>query len=68
VWGAPFSPDGKTIVTGSADGTVRLWYADLNDTIDDLCRRLPRDLTEEEREQYGITGGEPTCPNAAPAP
>jgi WD40 repeat protein len=57
-----WSPDGRIVVTASWDNTFRLWYVDINDTIADLCARLPRDLTAEEREQYGITDEGPTCP------
>lgn len=42
--------------------TARLWDVDYHATIATLCSRLHRDLTEEERAQYGITDGTPTCP------
>lgn len=29
------------------------------------CQRLPRDFTAEERQQFGITDNEPTCPQFA---
>lgn len=62
VSGVAFSPDGRTVVTASWDGTFRLWYTDIHSTIKLLCGRLLRDLTAEERAQYGITGEGATCP------
>ncbi|MEO8288910.1 MAG: helix-turn-helix domain-containing protein [Chloroflexota bacterium] len=56
-----FSPDGKYILTVSNDNTARLWHSDLRDTITYVCGLLTRDLTPEERTQYGITGQQPTC-------
>jgi WD40 repeat protein len=57
-----FSHDGKLILTGSDDKTARLWHVDYHDTIRDLCRRLIRDLTEDERIEYNISDTTPTCP------
>jgi WD40 repeat protein len=38
---ANFSPDGKQIVSASADNTVKLWKVEtLDELIDRACRRL----------------------------
>ena len=57
-----FSPDGKYILTASSDGTARLWLTDLHDTIRAVCALLTRDLTPEERMQFGLSDQGPTCP------
>jgi len=57
-----FSPDGKYILTASQDGTARLWLTDLDDTIRSVCSLLTRDMTPEERTQFGISDQKPTCP------
>jgi WD40 repeat protein/transcriptional regulator with XRE-family HTH domain len=57
-----FSSDGKYILTASSDGTARLWLADLHDAIRAVCALLTRDLTSEERVQFGISDQGPTCP------
>ena len=56
-----FSPDGKSILTASQDGTARLWLVDLQDNIHAVCAALTRDLTPEERTQFGITDPSSTC-------
>ncbi len=57
-----FCHDGKYVLTGSADHTARLWRIDYHDTVRYLCSLLTRDLTPEERAQYGIADQGPTCP------
>jgi len=57
-----FSSDGKFILTASNDNTARLWLTDLDDTIQAVCALLTRDLTLEERTQFGISDQDPTCP------
>ncbi len=64
VYGVAFSLDERYVFTGSADNTVRRWDIDYHTTIDDLCGRLLRDITEQERAQYGIADDGPTCPVA----
>ncbi|HJR78630.1 MAG TPA: cytochrome D1 domain-containing protein [Anaerolineales bacterium] len=57
-----FSPDGNYILTASFDGTARLWFTEIKDTVDTVCALLTRDLTDEERVQFGIPDQDPTCP------
>ena len=57
-----FSPDGRFVLTGSDDTTARTWDIDYHTTLNDLCSRLVRDFTPDERAQFGITDSDPTCP------
>jgi len=50
------------VLTGSFDDTARLWDLDVHDTIRAVYSRLLRDLTDDERVQYGINDKTPTCP------
>jgi WD40 repeat protein/serine/threonine protein kinase/DNA-binding XRE family transcriptional regulator len=56
-----FSPDGTHFLTGAGEVTASLWPTDYHDTIRYLCGVLTRDMTPEERSQYGIAGDGPTC-------
>jgi WD40 repeat protein len=58
---AAYSPDGRFIVTASADRTARIWEADYRDFIAYACTRVFRDFTPQERALYGIDDT-PTCP------
>jgi WD40 repeat protein len=58
-----FSLDGKYILTASFDGIARLWFTDFHETIGAVCALVTRDLTSEERVQFGITDPGPTCPS-----
>jgi WD40 repeat protein len=57
------SPDGAWLATACEDGAARVFPLRPEDLIGEACRRLSRNLTEEEWRQY--LGGEPyrkTCP------
>jgi WD40 repeat protein len=64
VWSAMFSPDGKRVVTASADGTARVWDVEAipkGDLFQIACAWLPdHDLTDLARD-YALIDLEPIC-------
>jgi hypothetical protein len=50
------------MLTGNDNDMVLLWDVDYHTTMAYLCSRLLRDLTDDERMQYGISDTTPTCP------
>lgn len=52
VYNAPFSLDGKQIVTVNNDGTARVFAVYVEDLIASAQSRVTRKLTCEERAQY----------------
>jgi WD40 repeat protein/transcriptional regulator with XRE-family HTH domain len=55
------APDNRFICTASGDRTVRQWNIDTQSAARELCGRLERDFTPEERARYGIPDDAPTC-------
>jgi WD40 repeat protein len=61
VHSAVFAPDGRTVLVAANDGLARRYDVDYQGTVQYLCRRLQRDLSEEEQAQYEINGEVTTC-------
>jgi hypothetical protein len=52
------------VVSGSEDGTARVWPWVPEDLINEACARLPRNFSQTEWQQYlGIEPYRATCPN-----
>ena len=47
-----FSPDGNTLVSGSADRTVRTWRINAAELADIICKTVTRKLTPDEWEKF----------------
>jgi len=60
---AQFSADGKSVLTTSEKGTVRQWPCDSCRPIEEIAaevtRRVGRELTDQERERFGIPTPQP---------
>jgi len=50
--GTVTSPDGKKLVSASADGTLMLWNLDFNVWQTEACEIVGRNLTPAEWEDY----------------
>jgi WD40 repeat protein len=58
------SPDGKYLATADDQGVVHTWFLRPDDLIDEACRRLTRNLTEDEWREFVADGPyAPTCTN-----
>jgi len=61
VFSLAISPDGSKMLTSSWDETARVWSLDFQDLINAVCSYLPRDLDQDERHDFGIPTGAPSC-------
>ena len=52
VYGVSFSPNGKYLASASTDGTVRIYYSQIEDLIAAAKERVTRSLTTEECQKY----------------
>lgn len=57
-----FSPNGDYLVSVGDDSAVHVWDINVQNTVVYLCSELHRDLSERERQEYGINDLTPTCP------
>ena len=56
-----FTPDGGTVFTASADGTIRGWRLRRDDLLALVDRRITRPFSPQERERYAeLLGGAAT--------
>jgi WD40 repeat protein len=62
VAGVALSPDGKLGAIGGSDGTIIVASLKLEDLEADVCHRVLRDLTADERTLYGVEDTKATCP------
>ena len=47
---------------GYPSGLIKMWDVDYHDMIALACSKVTRDFTAEERIQYDLSNGAPTCP------
>jgi WD40 repeat protein len=57
-----FSENDDSLFVHGFDGRIYILHTRVENAMEDLCSRLIRDFTPEEREQYEIKDSAPTCP------
>jgi len=56
-----FSPDGRYVISATAEGVVEAW-SPIDEVADWVCNnRVVRELSESEKERYGINDDTPVC-------
>lgn len=59
-----FNNDNQTALSISESGTIKSWVWQSVNLVSELCARLPRNMTQDEWNDYlGSLPYEPTCPN-----
>ena len=51
---ATYSPDGRRIITSGEDAFVQIHTTDMDELLQIAESRVPRQLTVEEKEKYGV--------------
>jgi WD40 repeat protein len=59
IWSVRISADGRWLLTDSSDATIRRWCLDTEWLLAHARQAAGRELTEKEREYYGIDGIRP---------
>jgi WD40 repeat protein len=64
-----FSPDGRTLAAAAANGTILLWNIRITDSMATACKRVNRNLTRQEWQEYlGESPYQKTCEDLPDGP
>ena len=52
IWDIAFTPDNKHLIAGGNNGETRVWPTDASDMASELCKRLERNMSQDEWQRY----------------